>query len=95
MSYSSFQTSQTGGQWYSDTSPFSIPRLDDPFSRQIASSSGLSTVVDDSLCKAGEKPVAFKTCDDVIDGGDESAPKVDIFFLQFLTFYSEMFYHIG
>jgi hypothetical protein len=24
-SYSRFQTSQTGGQWYSDTSPFSIP----------------------------------------------------------------------
>ncbi len=23
--YSWFQTSQTGGQWYSDTSPFSIP----------------------------------------------------------------------
>ncbi len=25
MSYSLFQTSQTGGQWYSDTSHFSIP----------------------------------------------------------------------
>jgi hypothetical protein len=25
LSYSCFQTSQTGGQWYSDTSPFSIP----------------------------------------------------------------------
>ncbi len=25
MSYSLFQTSQTGGQWYSDTSPFRIP----------------------------------------------------------------------
>jgi len=25
LSYSLFQTSQTGGQWYSDTSPFSIP----------------------------------------------------------------------
>jgi hypothetical protein len=25
MSYSWFQTSQTGGQWYSDTSTFSIP----------------------------------------------------------------------
>ncbi len=25
MSYSWFQTSQTGGQWYSDTSPFCIP----------------------------------------------------------------------
>jgi hypothetical protein len=25
LSYSWFQTSQTGGQWYSDTSPFSIP----------------------------------------------------------------------
>jgi hypothetical protein len=25
LSYSQFQTSQTGGQWYSDTSPFSIP----------------------------------------------------------------------
>jgi hypothetical protein len=25
LSYSRFQTSQTGGQWYSDTSPFSIP----------------------------------------------------------------------
>jgi hypothetical protein len=23
-----FQNSQTGGQWYSDTSPFSIPCLD-------------------------------------------------------------------
>ena len=43
---------------------------------QIASSSGLSTVVDDSLCKAGEKPVAFKTCDDVIEGGDETSAKV-------------------
>ncbi len=27
MSYSWFQTSQTGGQWYNDTSPFSIPWL--------------------------------------------------------------------
>ncbi len=27
MSYSWFQTSQTGGQQYSDTSPFSIPCL--------------------------------------------------------------------
>ncbi len=26
--YSWFQTSQTGGQWYSDTSPFSIPWFD-------------------------------------------------------------------
>ncbi len=26
LSFSWFQTSQTGGQWYSDTSPFSIPR---------------------------------------------------------------------
>ncbi len=25
LSYSWFQTSQTGGQWYSDTSPLSIP----------------------------------------------------------------------
>jgi len=25
LSYSRFQTSQTGGQWYSDTSPFSFP----------------------------------------------------------------------
>ncbi len=25
LPYSCFQTSQTGGQWYSDTSPFSIP----------------------------------------------------------------------
>ncbi len=25
LSYSQFQTSQTGGQWYSDTYPFSIP----------------------------------------------------------------------
>jgi hypothetical protein len=25
LSYNQFQTSQTGGQWYSDTSPFSIP----------------------------------------------------------------------
>jgi hypothetical protein len=25
LSYTWFQTSQTGGQWYSDTSPFSIP----------------------------------------------------------------------
>ncbi len=25
LSYSWFPTSQTGGQWYSDTSPFSIP----------------------------------------------------------------------
>ncbi len=25
LSYSWFQTSQTGGQWYSDTSPFGIP----------------------------------------------------------------------
>jgi len=25
LSYNWFQTSQTGGQWYSDTSPFSIP----------------------------------------------------------------------
>jgi hypothetical protein len=25
LSYIQFQTSQTGGQWYSDTSPFSIP----------------------------------------------------------------------
>ncbi len=25
LSYSEFQTNQTGGQWYSDTSPFSIP----------------------------------------------------------------------
>jgi hypothetical protein len=47
-----------------------------PIEFQIASSSGLSTVIDDSLCKAGEKPVAFKTCDDVIEGGDESTPKV-------------------
>ncbi len=27
LSHSWFQTSQTGGQWYSDTSPFSIPCL--------------------------------------------------------------------
>ncbi len=27
LSYSWFQTSQTGGQQYSDTSPFSIPRV--------------------------------------------------------------------
>ncbi len=27
MSYSLFQTIQTGGQWYSDTSPFSISWL--------------------------------------------------------------------
>jgi hypothetical protein len=27
LSYSSNQTSQTGGQWYNDTSPFSIPCL--------------------------------------------------------------------
>ncbi len=27
LSYSWFQTSQTGGQWYSDTCPFSIPCL--------------------------------------------------------------------
>jgi len=25
LSYSAFQTNQTGGQWYSDTSPFSTP----------------------------------------------------------------------
>jgi hypothetical protein len=25
LSYNLFQTSQAGGQWYSDTSPFSIP----------------------------------------------------------------------
>jgi hypothetical protein len=25
LSYSKFQTNQTGGQWYSDASPFSIP----------------------------------------------------------------------
>jgi hypothetical protein len=25
LSYSGFQSSQIGGQWYSDTSPFSIP----------------------------------------------------------------------
>ncbi len=30
MSYSWFQTSQTGGEWYSDTSPFSIPWLKKP-----------------------------------------------------------------
>ncbi len=28
MSYSWFQTCQTGGQWYSDTYPFSIPCID-------------------------------------------------------------------
>ncbi len=28
LPYSWFQMSQTGGQWYSDTSPFSIPWLD-------------------------------------------------------------------
>ncbi len=28
LSYSWFQTSQTGGEWYSDTSPFSIPYTD-------------------------------------------------------------------
>ncbi len=28
LSYRWFQTSQTGGQWYSDTSPFSIPWID-------------------------------------------------------------------
>jgi len=27
LSYSLFQTCQTGGQWYSETSPFSIPWL--------------------------------------------------------------------
>ncbi len=27
LPYSCFQTSQTGGQWYNDTSPFSIPCL--------------------------------------------------------------------
>ncbi len=27
LSYSWFQTSQTGGKWYNDTSPFSIPWL--------------------------------------------------------------------
>jgi hypothetical protein len=27
LSNSQYQTSQTGGQWYSDTSPFSIPWL--------------------------------------------------------------------
>jgi hypothetical protein len=26
------QTSQTGGQWYSDTSPFSIPAVSNAFS---------------------------------------------------------------
>jgi hypothetical protein len=30
------QTSQTGGQWYSDTSPFSIPSSDYPASRHSA-----------------------------------------------------------
>jgi hypothetical protein len=30
LSYSLFQTSQTGGQWYSDTSPFRIPCRNDP-----------------------------------------------------------------
>jgi hypothetical protein len=33
LSYSWFQTSQTGGQWYSDTSPFSIPWSVCPFIR--------------------------------------------------------------
>ncbi len=33
LSYSWFQTSQTGGQWYSDTSPFSIPWRVLPYTR--------------------------------------------------------------
>jgi hypothetical protein len=31
LSYSWFQTSQTEGQWYSDTSPFSIPWINRQF----------------------------------------------------------------
>jgi hypothetical protein len=38
LSYSWFQTNQTGGQWYSDTSPFSIPW------REINGNWGLSGV---------------------------------------------------
>jgi len=34
LSYSRFQTSQTRGQWYSDTSPFSIPWLEQLTTRQ-------------------------------------------------------------
>jgi hypothetical protein len=34
LSYSLLQTSQTGGQWYSDTSPFSIPWINSYF-RQV------------------------------------------------------------
>ncbi len=35
LPYSWFQTSQTGGQWYSDTSPFSIPCLHTPFPKSF------------------------------------------------------------
>ncbi len=37
LSYSWFQTSQTGGEWYSDTSPFSIPWSTFWFSLRVVS----------------------------------------------------------
>ncbi len=42
LSYSRFQTSQTGGQWYSDTSPFSIPWFDSTSSVSLELQSGHS-----------------------------------------------------
>ncbi len=35
MSYRGFQTSQTGGQQYSETSPISIPWIDEWTTRQV------------------------------------------------------------
>jgi hypothetical protein len=43
------QTSQTGGQWYSDTSPFSIPWFNKPTSALV--------IVDPQVCK-----IYFRFC---------------------------------
>jgi len=54
LSYSWFQTSQTGGQWYSDTSPFSIPCI----FFQILSVNSLSKLERLSIMKCKDVTVA-------------------------------------
>jgi len=54
LSYSWFQTSQTGGQWYSDTSPFSIP-----WTRVKGSSTPVYYVTDLITTLKGLKALAF------------------------------------
>jgi len=53
LSYSWFQTSQTGGQWYNDTSPFSIPWLSVKLTVSLLFENGTAHFFNLTLIKEG------------------------------------------